>query len=89
MISKVKDLLQKEEIDCYFKQPLLPEEDIIKIPSKKNTYDWIVFVSPKDVAKSLLTSGASVSLGGEEDVLSSNMMRLKSPDAKVRRSFKL
>ena len=62
-------------------QQIISEEEIKSTPKKQDIYDWIHnalnLVSPRDVVKAFLTSGVSVALGGEEDALSSNVMRLR------------
>jgi hypothetical protein len=57
------------------------DEEFSKTPKKQDIYNWIStswqIITPKEIVKAFLTSGISISMTGEEDSLSENVLRLK------------
>ena len=64
----------------------LKPEDPIDPPKKQTIYNWLMYawnsLTPKDLIKSFIVSGISISMDGNDDLLLSNVIRLK-PEAKA------
>jgi len=65
----------------YMNQDVKAGEEFKRTPKKQELYNWLMSalesISSRDVIKSFLTSGISISMNGDEDQLSTNVLRLK------------